>query len=848
MSYKKLTFFILLSFGIFFLGEGVDAASISKTEINLYRLSDSYTKYLTMPSSFKAEEKIIVSGASVTPTYRVKSGETVAVDSTGLVTFIPEVKWCRTDGSVRYCSSSEQEGYTKYETYYEGENVIEVTVGSEKFEVNVKTNLYERYNAEKIMTDYVKNNITSSMTEYQKMEKIMERLSQTNYSTHSSSYVGLFSGEGADCWGDTAAMIYMGELAGLKIHSRDARRDAGAGSGHMNAAVILDGKLYVADVMSTAAPRRTEITPTLNGFSTAYKSGLGNYFSQYDGYDEVAYVPENEYFTRLGDLAFYYGSHNETKVRRVHLPKTLLTVGEGSFQGVDTIKEITVDSANPNFKATDGVLYSKDGTILYAYPSGKEGTIFRVPDGVTTLSASALNGAKTNIVVLPESVSTVGDRAVTQGSVIVKNKNATLGVKLCSSSRPIYGYKGSTTEAYAEANGCPFSEITTDEVKDITTLTAEVSDIEFNYDGNIPNVTIKDGNYTLVKDVDFTLECLNNTHASTSKSAVVKIYGKGKYIGTIRENFGVTPRKIRYTYINPEVDYNGQEQSPIFQVEEAEHLKILYGDSVWSNLSTDLKKYTNPGIYSFGVRISGSNYESVELNDIKFRIRGTDIGNATIKIPNYIYTGSYIFGDPVVTYQGTVLKEYTDYTITYSAADPNIDEYVGPGLITATIKGKGMYDGETKVTYRILTDGEYTLKMNKSTLTLPLNTTADLRLVGNPEVYIPAYKISWSTSNVRVVSVDAYGTLTPKSKGTATITATYGGKRYTSVVTVTDYLKGDLNHDGGVNIKDAMEVMYIVTKRKNLEDKAIIIGDMNNDGKINIKDAMEIMYIVTKRK
>jgi len=847
ISLKKICVFCFAVLTLLWVDK-VDAASISKTEINLYQLSDSYKQYLTMPSSFKTEERIVVSGASVTPTYKVKSGDTVTVDSAGLVKFVPEVRWCKQEGNWISCSSVEKEGYTKKETYHDGENIIEVTVGNEVLEVKVITNLYERYNAEKIMTDYVRDNITSSMTEYQKMEKIMERLSQTNYSASSSSYTGLFSGAGADCWGDTAAMVYMGRLAGLKIHSRDARRDVGAGSGHMNAAVMLDGKLYVADVMSTAAPRYTEITPTENGFSTAYKSGVGSYFSQYDGYEEVVSIPENTKVTHLGDLAFYYGSHSETKVRSVHLPKTLLTIGNGSFQGVSTIKEITVDSENPNFKAIDGVLYSKDGTILYAYPSGKEGGIFHVPNGVTTLSVDALNGAKTKVVVLPESVNSIGDRAITKGFVLIKNKNANLGSNLCDSERPIYGYKGSTTEEYAKTNSCPFIEITEGEVKDLSSLPIEVADIEFNYDGNIPIVTIKDGDYTLVKDVDFTLECENNTSVANNKNATVKVYGKGKYVGFLKEVYSVFPRKIRYKYLNPEVDYTGGEQSPIIELEEAEHLTFYYGQNAYSGLTKEPKKYTMPGVYTFGIRIEGKNYEPVYVNDLKFHIRGTDISSADVRLTNYIYTGSYYWPEAVVTYQGTVLKEYEDYNISFVSADPNIDKYVGPGLINVTITGTGLYEGEIKKTYRILNDGEYIIQMNQKTLNLPLKSTATLSLVGTPEVYISSRLTNWRSSNYNIVSVDSNGNLTPRSKGTATITATFRNQTYTCNVTVTDYLPGDVNSDGSVNVKDAMEIMYVVTKRKQLTDTVSIIGDLNNDNAINIKDAMEIMYIVTKRK
>jgi len=108
---------------------------------------------------------------------------------------------------------------------------------------------------------------------------------------------------------------------------------------------------------------------------------------------------------------------------------------------------------------------------------------------------------------------------------------------------------------------------------------------------------------------------------------------------------------------------------------------------------------------------------------------------------------------------------------------------------------------------------------------------------------------AWSSENPSIATVSQDGTVTGVSPGvTKVIYQTSNGYRVECKVRVSNYLKGDVNRDGTVNIKDAMEVMYIVTKRKSLTDIVSFIGDLNDDGSVNIKDAMEIMYIVTKRK
>jgi hypothetical protein len=48
-----------------------------------------------------------------------------------------------------------------------------------------------------------------------------------------------------------------------------------------------------------------------------------------------------------------------------------------------------VDDANPCFKCVDGVLFSKDGTVLYCCPAGFDATTYKVPDGVRTIEVSA---------------------------------------------------------------------------------------------------------------------------------------------------------------------------------------------------------------------------------------------------------------------------------------------------------------------------------------------------------------------------------------------------------------------------------------------------------------------------
>lgn len=58
------------------------------------------------------------------------------------------------------------------------------------------------------------------------------------------------------------------------------------------------------------------------------------------------------------------------------------------------LKNIEVDAANPYYQSIDGNLYSKDGTQLLRYASGKQDTVFTLPDSVTSINQGAFTGCE----------------------------------------------------------------------------------------------------------------------------------------------------------------------------------------------------------------------------------------------------------------------------------------------------------------------------------------------------------------------------------------------------------------------------------------------------------------------
>lgn len=74
---------------------------------------------------------------------------------------------------------------------------------------------------------------------------------------------------------------------------------------------------------------------------------------------------------------------NNSSLKRVAIKKNLKDLGSGVFAGCSNLTTVSVDKDNPNFIVSDGALYSKDKTALYAYFGGNKATSYTMPQTVT---------------------------------------------------------------------------------------------------------------------------------------------------------------------------------------------------------------------------------------------------------------------------------------------------------------------------------------------------------------------------------------------------------------------------------------------------------------------------------
>ena len=136
-------------------------------------------------------------------------------------------------------------------------------------------------------------------------------------------------------------------------------------------------------------------------------------------------LPES--VTTIESMAFY----SCDRLTEITLPGSLVSISPYAFKYCGRLKKIDVAESSPYFSSIGGVLFSKDKKELVIYPYGNYQESYTVPDGVTSINEGAFYNCPLVNVMLPDSITAIGDNAFLESTSLRKinfpNRLKTIG-------------------------------------------------------------------------------------------------------------------------------------------------------------------------------------------------------------------------------------------------------------------------------------------------------------------------------------------------------------------------------------------------------------------------------------
>ena len=231
------------------------------------------------------------------------------------------------------------------------------------------------------------------------------------------------------------------------------------------------------------------------------------------------------------------------------------------------------------------------------------------------------------------------------------------------------------------------------------------SSVSFTGSNITPSVTVKVAGRTLTSGTDYTVSYSNNKNVG---KATVKITGKGNYSGSLNAKFDIVPakqqiQKLETKYKGFYIDWAQKGSATGYDIEYSvnsnmsgavsKHLTANKPDTLTvSGLSGDKTYYVRVRSYT---NVNGKVYYGAWSDVKSIKTANNDITKATVSgISTKAFTGKAITQNVTVKVGNTVLKNGTDYTVSYSN-----NKKVGKA--TVKITGKGKYGGVITKTFKI---------------------------------------------------------------------------------------------------------------------------------------------------
>lgn len=619
-------------------------------------------------------------------------------------------------------------------------------------------------------------------------------------------------------------------------------------------ALILSSSFSVLPVSAATVGNDTavvSVNSTLTSGNYQYKVLDDNTIciSRYIGDETNATIPakiNGLTVTTIGKNAFA-----QTGLGCLNIPASITDIKPNAFK-FSGFNKIEVDKNNLNYTSINGVLFSKDKTVLLAYPKENSATSYIIPDGVKIIESTAFMGTSNlNSIVIPNGVTTIKENAFYLCSNL---KNVSIPTSVKSIGEYAFDFSACTKENYGYYIGnCLIG-----------------ADNEIN-----GNFTIKDGTRLVADSALREIDNLGNI----SIPASVEIIGDCAFLNFSSES-------LKNITVANENKYFSSENGVLFNKNKTELLCYPCG----KNETT----YTVPNTVTKLAKVSFSGCKLNKLNlpnNLKYIDESafTETSLKTLSIPESVeYIGKYTFlmsGIETVNIpkriatieEGTFsccinlksvsidnhIKYIGDYAFSrcYNLSDINISNNVrsiGKGAFQSTIIQK------IELPASLESIGEYAFNdcQNLQEVTIPnkevnINNRAFYNCPKLNTVTIPA-KVKEIGKNAfgyqgNIFDEEDYEYGEENSIQNFKITGylntaaeTYAKENGFEFISLGEQiLTGDANQDGTVNIKDVTYLQMHIAGNKNTDGSPLIDEtnkqlfdsiDMTNDGKLTVND------------
>ena len=377
--------------------------------------------------------------------------------------------------------------------------------------------------------------------------------------------------------------------------------------------------------------------------------------------------------------------------------KSVTYIGQRAFGRCEVLEEVTIPDTLTELK--DGTFYGCPQLKKVVFPDTmtKIGTgvfdtshelDYDLPKNLEYLGEGAFVSEK-DCIVLPESLEHIGQNAVKANRIILNSKL----IDGC-----VFGNDVTYCATQTQVDLCEFEEVVyigPSASRNIGDMTISVVKESESYTGEEikPGITVKyeddSAKVVLREGFDYELECSDNTNPGLAK---VVVKGINFWTGTKEVSFKITgdlenePAVVNLEY--EKVLYDGTAKKPKAVVkfgETALEENKDYSLSYTGNTEAGMATAVIVGIGNY----SGTVSKGFEI--YKYNLQSAEV---TADQTSYTYDGKVHKPGINVKYDGTVLKEGTDYKV-------KAENTVEVGKYTVAIDGMGLYDGKKEVAYTI---------------------------------------------------------------------------------------------------------------------------------------------------